>query len=84
MLNPNGTLYSSNLRGAYAVDIYYLSGVVVVTLEPHFYIPDAGFRYMSRWTGLEMPKPALEAVTGIAVHSAMERRRVNSSARARW
>ena len=26
MLNPNGTLYTSNLRGAKATDVYYLRG----------------------------------------------------------
>ena len=26
MLNPNGTLYTSNLRGANATDVYYLRG----------------------------------------------------------
>ena len=69
MLNPNGTLYSSNLRGANAVDIYYLKSGGVETLEPPFTFH--GFRYVEV-TGLDA-KPGIDAVTGITVHSAMER-----------
>ena len=69
MLNPNGTLYSSNLRGANAVDTYYLKGGTVETLEPPFTFH--GFRYVEV-TGLDAA-PGPEAVTGVAVHSAMER-----------
>ncbi len=66
-LNPNGTLYTSNLRGANAVDVYWLRGGDEI-LEPRFTFH--GFRYVEV-TGLEA-KPGLEAVTGIVVHSAME------------
>lgn len=68
ILNPNGTLYTSNLRGANATDVYWLRGGDEV-LEPHFTFH--GFRYVEV-TGLDA-KPALDAVTGIAVHSAMDR-----------
>lgn len=68
-LNPDGSLYTSNLRGANATDIYYLSGKGSETLEPAFTFH--GFRYVEI-TGLET-KPSLDAVTGIVVHSAMER-----------
>jgi len=69
MLNPNGTLYTSNLRGANATDVYFLRGDGVETLEPFFTFH--GFRYVEV-TGLEA-KPALDAVTGVVVHSPMER-----------
>lgn len=68
MLNPNGTLYTSNLRGANAVDIYWLRGGEE-TLHPYFTFH--GFRYVEV-TGLDAP-PRLGDVTGIVVHSAMER-----------
>jgi alpha-L-rhamnosidase len=68
MLNPNGTLYTSNLRGANATDVYFLRGEGVETLEPYFTFH--GFRYVEV-TGLET-KPALDAVTGVVVHSPME------------
>jgi len=68
-LNPNGTLYSSNLRGANATDVYFLRGDGVETLEPFFTFH--GFRYVEV-TGLDA-KPALDAVTGVVVHSPMER-----------
>ena len=69
MLNPNGTLYTSNLRGANATDVYYLRGDGVETLEPFFTFH--GFRYVEV-TGLDA-KPRLDAVTGIVVGSPMER-----------
>jgi len=69
VLNPNGTLYTSNLRGANATDVYYLRGDGVETLEPFFTFH--GFRYVEV-TGLDA-KPGLDAVTGIAVGSPMER-----------
>jgi alpha-L-rhamnosidase len=69
MLNPNGTLYTSNLRGANATDVYFLRGDGVETLEPFFTFH--GFRYVEV-TGLDA-KPALDAVTGVVVHSPMER-----------
>jgi alpha-L-rhamnosidase len=69
MLNPNGTLYTSNLRGANATDVYYLRGDGVETLEPFFTFH--GFRYVEV-TGLDA-KPGLDAVTGVVVGSPMER-----------
>jgi len=67
-LNPNGTLYTSNLRGANAADVYYLRGGGIETLEPHFTFH--GFRY-AEVSGLES-RPGLDAVTGIAVQSDLE------------
>ncbi|HEX2862876.1 MAG TPA: family 78 glycoside hydrolase catalytic domain, partial [Lacunisphaera sp.] len=69
MLNPNGTLYTSNLRGANAVDTYALKGGGVEILEPPFTFH--GFRYVEV-TGLDSA-PGVEAVTGVAVHSGMDR-----------
>ena len=69
VLNPNGTLYTSNLRGANATDVYYLRGDGLETLEPFFTFH--GFRYVEV-TGLDA-KPGLDAVTGVVVHSPMER-----------
>ncbi|MFT3867888.1 MAG: family 78 glycoside hydrolase catalytic domain [Nibricoccus sp.] len=68
-LNPDGSLYTSNLRGANATDVYFPRGDGIETLEP--FSTFHGFRYVEV-TGLET-KPALDAVTGIVVHSAMER-----------
>jgi alpha-L-rhamnosidase len=67
-LNPNGTVYTSNLRGANATDVYYLRGGTE-TLQPYFTFH--GFRYVEV-TGLE-EKPTREMVTGIVVHSPIER-----------
>jgi len=69
VLNPNGTLYTSNLRGANATDIYYLRGDGEETLKPLFTFH--GFRYVEV-TGLDT-KPGLDAVTGVVVGSPMER-----------
>jgi alpha-L-rhamnosidase len=69
VLNPNGTLYTSNLRGANATDVYYLRGDGVETLEPFFTFH--GFRYVEV-TGLDA-KSRLDAVTGVVVGSPMER-----------
>ena len=69
MLNPDGTLYTSNLRGANATDLYHLRGGATETLEPYFTFH--GFRYVEV-TGLES-KPGLEAVTGVVVHSDLAR-----------
>jgi alpha-L-rhamnosidase len=64
-LNPNGTIYTSNLRGANATDVYDGGGG---TLEPFFTFH--GFRYVEV-TGL-IGEPGPEAVTGIVVHSPIE------------
>jgi alpha-L-rhamnosidase len=69
MLNPEGTLYTANLRGAPAADFYTLAGRGTETLEPYFTFH--GFRYVEL-RGLTA-KPAPDAVTGIVVHSAMQR-----------
>jgi len=68
MLNPNGTLYTSNLRGAQATDSYILSGSVD-TLEPYFTFH--GFRY-AEISGLKS-KPDITTIHAEVVHNALER-----------
>jgi alpha-L-rhamnosidase len=69
MLNPDGTVYLANLRGATGADIYYLRGHGLETLEPYFTLK--GFRYVEI-RGLTQ-KPSLDTVTGVVVHSDMVR-----------
>jgi alpha-L-rhamnosidase len=65
VLNPDGTLYTRNLRGARATDFYTLRGDGIEEWEPRFTFH--GFRYVEL-TGLE-GQPLPDAVTGIVVHS---------------
>jgi alpha-L-rhamnosidase len=65
MLNPNGTVYTTNLRGAPSVDTFICKGGGVETWQPKFTFH--GFRYVEL-TGLA-EKPALDAVTGIVLGS---------------
>ncbi|HEY4416700.1 MAG TPA: family 78 glycoside hydrolase catalytic domain [Verrucomicrobiae bacterium] len=69
MLNPNGTIYTANLRGADATDFYIFGTNGPVTFQPRFTFH--GFRYVEV-RGLTVP-PALSSVTGIVVHSDMPR-----------
>jgi alpha-L-rhamnosidase len=65
MLNPDGTIYTTNLRAAKATDTFYLSGGGKRAYEPYFTFH--GFRYVEV-TGLKS-KPNLNDVTGIVVYS---------------
>ena len=67
ILNPDGTLYTANLRSARATDTYVLNGRGVETWEPHFTFH--GFRYVEV-TGYP-GKPRPDAVTGCVVGSDM-------------
>ncbi|MBL8761536.1 MAG: family 78 glycoside hydrolase catalytic domain [Phycisphaerae bacterium] len=67
-LNPDGTLYTSNLRGATATDFFTLKGGRE-TIEPPFTFH--GFRYVEI-TGLDS-RPSASMVTGIVAHSDMPR-----------
>ena len=60
-LNPDGTLYASNLRSASSTDVFLLKGGGEETLEPVFTFH--GFQYVEV-TGLR-EKPETSAVTGI-------------------
>jgi alpha-L-rhamnosidase len=65
MLNPDGTLYTQNLRGAPSVDHYICKGDGVEIWQPGFTFH--GFRYVeiTGLTGL----PGKDAVTGIVIGS---------------
>ncbi|HEY3268831.1 MAG TPA: glycoside hydrolase family 78 protein [Armatimonadota bacterium] len=64
MLNPDGTVYLTNLRSARATDTVYLKGGAEV-FEPKFTFH--GFRYIEV-TGVAA-KPAIEDITGVVTHS---------------
>jgi alpha-L-rhamnosidase len=65
LLNPDGTLYTANLRGAKCTDVYILKGGELETFEPCFTYH--GFRYVevTGFPGI----PGKDAITGIVVHS---------------
>jgi alpha-L-rhamnosidase len=66
MLNPDGTLYTINLRAARSADGYVLKGTKAgEVFEPRFTFH--GFRYVEvrGYPG----RPSLDAVTGVVVHS---------------
>jgi alpha-L-rhamnosidase len=63
MLNPDGTIYTNNLRGAPSVDTYICKGDGVEIWQPHFTFH--GFRY-AEISGLPQP-PANDTVKGIVV-----------------
>jgi alpha-L-rhamnosidase len=69
MLNPDGTIYTANLRGANATDFYIFGTNGSVVFQPRFTFH--GFRYVEV-RGLTVP-PTLNSVTGIVVHSDMPR-----------
>jgi alpha-L-rhamnosidase len=65
VLNPDGTLYTANLRTARNTDYYTLKGGEEEVWEPHFLFH--GFRYVEL---LGFPgTPTEETITGIVVHS---------------
>ncbi len=66
-LNPDGTLYTANLRRARATDVYTCRGGRAEVFEPHFTFH--GFQYVEL-TGLPYA-PGVDAVTGCVVRSAM-------------
>lgn len=65
MLNPDGTLYTANLRAAKATDTYYLAGGGERVYEPAFTFH--GFQYVEV-TGLNY-RPDPGDVTGVVVYS---------------
>jgi len=68
MLNPDGTIYTTNLRSARATDVYILKGdQAEEVFEPHFTFH--GFRYVEV-TGY-VGRPPLDMVIGCVVQSAM-------------
>jgi alpha-L-rhamnosidase len=65
MLNPDGSLYTTNLRGAPSVDHYICKGQGTEAWQPRFTFH--GFRYVEI-TGLA-GRPKKDAVTGIVIAS---------------
>ena len=65
ILNPDGTLYTANLRSARATDVYTCKGSGLETWEPRFTFH--GFRYVEM-TGIPA-KPPLSTITGCVVDS---------------
>lgn len=65
VLNPDGTLYTANLRTAKATDHFILAGKGVEEFTPQFTFH--GFRY-AELTGLPTP-PAKDAVTAVVFHT---------------
>jgi len=65
MLNPDGSLYTKNLRGAPSIDHFTCQGDGVETWQPRFTFH--GFRYVEI-TGLPS-RPKKNAVTGIVIGS---------------
>lgn len=61
MLNPDGTMYVTNLRGAPSIDTYVCKGGGQETWTPTFAFH--GFRYVEI-SGVTTP-PALDAITGV-------------------
>jgi alpha-L-rhamnosidase len=64
-LNPDGTIYTTNLRGARCTDTYVLKGSGEEIWEPHFTYH--GFQYVEVTGYPGTPKP--DAVTGVVVYS---------------
>ncbi len=69
MLNPDGTVYAANLRGANSTDFFDFATNGPATFEPRFTFH--GFRYVEI-RGLTTP-PTLSSVTGVVVHSDITR-----------
>jgi len=67
MLNPDGTLYTDNLRKVASTDTYILKGEGEEIFQPRFTFH--GFRYVEV-TGYP-GKPGYEAITGCAINSAL-------------
>ncbi|MBE0537854.1 MAG: family 78 glycoside hydrolase catalytic domain [Phycisphaerae bacterium] len=65
-LNPDGTIYTTNLRGARTMDTYICKGTGVETWQPRFTFH--GFQYVEL-TGYP-GKPGKDAVTGVELTSA--------------
>ncbi len=65
MLNPDGTIYTTNLRGARCTDTYILKGSGEEIWEPRFTYH--GFRYVEVTGYPGRPEP--DAITGVVVHS---------------
>ena len=66
-LNPDGTVYTENLRGAKSTDKYIMKGGLPETWEPHFTFH--GFQYVEI-TGFP-GVPNKDTITGRIIHSSL-------------
>ncbi len=66
MLNPDGSLYTANLRGAPSIDTYTCAGTGVEVWQPRFTFH--GFRYVE--VSNLGPSPSAGTVTGLVLSSA--------------
>jgi len=64
-LNPDGTIYTANLRGAKCTDTYIVKGTGKEQWEPRFTFH--GFQYVEV-TGYP-GRPGMDAITGVVLHS---------------
>jgi alpha-L-rhamnosidase len=71
VLNTDGTLYTDNLRGAKATDVYTLRGGAEEIFQPRF--TTHGYRYVELTGDIAglAKKPDLTSVTGLVAHSFM-------------
>ncbi len=68
MLNPDGTLYLTNLRTTTQTDHYTLKGQGEEVWEPHFTFH--GFQYVE--LSGHQGTPTRDTITGVVIHSAMQ------------
>ena len=68
VLDKEGNFYTANLRAAKCTDTYILGGEGEAVYEPTFTFH--GFRFV-KIEGVA-PKPALDQITGVVIHSAMQ------------
>jgi alpha-L-rhamnosidase len=68
MLNPDGSIYTANLRSARATDTYTIKGGGLEVWEPTFTYH--GFRYVEVTGYPGIPRP--DAVTGVVLSSALD------------
>jgi alpha-L-rhamnosidase len=71
VLNPDGTLYTTNLRGARATDTYTLRGGAPETFEPRFTTHGFRFAEISGDIAGLASKPTAATLTGVVAHSFM-------------
>jgi alpha-L-rhamnosidase len=70
VLNPDGSLYAANMRGAAETDVYTLKGGAPESYEPRF--ASHGFRYveLSGDVAQLSAQPGLSTITGVVAHAA--------------
>ncbi|NBD38453.1 MAG: family 78 glycoside hydrolase catalytic domain [Verrucomicrobia bacterium] len=71
VLNPDGSLYTENLRSARAVDQFILAGTGTEEFEPRFTFH--GFRYGEIEVSPADAEVEIETVEGVVLHNPMQR-----------